>query len=210
MNKPLLKREATVIVCGLSKPGKMPCKSIGLPAAACNTGSKLALIPGSVCNSCYAKKGMYQFPVVKTAQEKRLQAITGPHWVAAMVKLISGDKWFRFHDSGDIADQGHFEKILQIIDACPETEFWIPTKESKLIKQNAAAIRARKNLCVRVSAAMIDADKPITPKGIYASTVYENGPAKGFKCRAQYQNGECKACRACWDPKIKVIAYPKH
>ena len=38
-------KKAWDLVGGLSKPGKMPGWSIGIPAAECNTGSKLRLIP---------------------------------------------------------------------------------------------------------------------------------------------------------------------
>jgi hypothetical protein len=29
-------------------------------------------------------------------------------------------------------------------------------------------------------------------------------------CRAYENAGKCSGCRACWDKKIKVIAYPAH
>ena len=67
--------EALKIVGGLSKPSKMPGWAYGLPAAECKTGSKLAKIPGSVCNGCYALKGCYVFPVVQAAQYRRLEEI---------------------------------------------------------------------------------------------------------------------------------------
>ena len=37
----MLKKEASAIVGGLSRPGKMPCYSINLPATECKTGAKL-------------------------------------------------------------------------------------------------------------------------------------------------------------------------
>ena len=42
-------KEAEKITHTLSKPGKMPGYAYSTPAAACKTGSKLRLIPGSVC-----------------------------------------------------------------------------------------------------------------------------------------------------------------
>ncbi len=47
--KELNTAQAWEIVGGLSKPGKMPGWSIGLPAKECNTGGKLQKIKGSVC-----------------------------------------------------------------------------------------------------------------------------------------------------------------
>ena len=68
----MLKKEANEIVGGLSKPGKMPCPSINLPAAACVTGSLMAVIKGTTCYGCYALKGRYRFPNVKIAMDRRL------------------------------------------------------------------------------------------------------------------------------------------
>lgn len=59
-------------VGGLSNTSKMPCYSWGLPVQACTTGAKLINNPNSACFHCYANKGMYRFPVVKTANERRL------------------------------------------------------------------------------------------------------------------------------------------
>lgn len=68
------KRQASMITGGLSRPGKMPEGSISLPARACNMGSKLRKVPGSVCAACYAHEGRYGTPVVQTALERRLWA----------------------------------------------------------------------------------------------------------------------------------------
>ena len=98
----MLKKEAREITGGLSAPNKMPGQSINLPAWNCKTGVKLQAVKGSVCAGCYAMKGRYRFPNVREAMDKRLAALTDPRWVDAMVTLISGEKWFRWHDSGDI------------------------------------------------------------------------------------------------------------
>ena len=29
-------------------------------------------------------------------------------------------------------------------------------------------------------------------------------------CEAYQREGKCGTCRACWDKKVKVIAYPAH
>ena len=92
-------KEAWALVGGLSKPSKMPGWSIGIPAKECKTGSKLRLIPKSVCAECYALKGCYVFQVVQAAQYRRLEAISNPAWVQAMTTLINSKKpdVFRWH-----------------------------------------------------------------------------------------------------------------
>ena len=103
----MLKKEAKEITGGLSKPSKMPGPAYNLPAVACVTGAKLVKIPGSVCAGCYALKGRYRFSNVRLALARRLEALTHPRWVEAMTALISGEKVFRWHDSGDLQSAWH-------------------------------------------------------------------------------------------------------
>ena len=51
-------KEAKEITGGLSNPSKMPGKAYSIPASRCNVGSRLAKVKGSVCEGCYALKGM--------------------------------------------------------------------------------------------------------------------------------------------------------
>jgi len=53
------KGQASAIVGGLTQTSKMPCKSYSLPTIACQTGYRMAQLPGTVCASCYANKGFY-------------------------------------------------------------------------------------------------------------------------------------------------------
>jgi hypothetical protein len=46
-NLGLLVKEAWAICGGIGKPSKMPGYSYGLPAPECQTGQKLALVPGT-------------------------------------------------------------------------------------------------------------------------------------------------------------------
>ena len=88
----MLKKDLEKIVGGLSKPSKMPGPAYNLPAYKCITGQKLAKVPGSVCFGCYALKGRYRFKPVKSAMERRLEALKDPGWVDAMIQLINQDK----------------------------------------------------------------------------------------------------------------------
>ena len=124
--------QAWKLVGGLSKPGKMPGWSIGIPAKECNTGGKLQNVPGSVCNDCYALKGCYVFKVVQDAQYRRLKAIKNPRWVEAMALLINSKKpdVFRWHDSGDVQDLEHLQKIYAVCRLTPSRMHWMPTREA--------------------------------------------------------------------------------
>ena len=199
----MLKKEARQITGGLSKPNKMPGQSINLPAWNCITGVKLQKVPGSVCAGCYAMKGRYRFPNVREAMDKRLAALTDPRWVDAMVTLITGEKYFRWHDSGDIQSIEHLENIFRVCRKTPDTQHWMPTREAQFIKR-LKVNQVPRNLIIRFSSHMID-QGPVSfwP---WTSTVVTDGKS----CPAQEQGNQCKNCRACWDRSVKNVAYPKH
>ena len=128
----MLKKEANIIVGGLSAPGKMPCPSINLPATACKTGQILAKVPGTTCHGCYALKGRYRFKPTKIAMARRLEALKDSRWVRAMVVLMKDRKYFRWHDSGDLQSAWHLARILEVCKQTPDTQHWLPTREARL------------------------------------------------------------------------------
>ena len=196
-------KEAWALVGGLSKPSKMPGWSIGIPAKECKTGKKLRQIKNSVCEGCYALKGCYVFKVVQEAQYKRLEAIQHPDWVLAMATLINSKKpdVFRWHDSGDVQDVDHLEKIFKVCELTPSKRHWMPTREA-WIKDHMH--KAPANLVVRFSSPMIDQG----PVKSWANT--STVSTKSRSCPAPDNNNECGDCRACWDPLVKNIEYGKH
>jgi len=206
----MTKNEINTIIVGLSKPGKMPCRGYSIPDQACKTGSKLRKIPGSICNGCYAYKGNYAFSNVKTALQKRLESIKGKHWVTAMVAAIGNDKFFRWHDSGDIQNLTHLRKIVKICELTPHCNHWLPTKEKAILKAFLKTDTLPQNLTVRLSAYMIDGKPPKTPKGILTSTTHHKLEPHGKACPAYKQGGKCHDCRACWDKSVINVSYPKH
>ena len=204
--------EALKIIGGsLSKPSKMPGWSIGLPAKECKTGSKLQKVPGSVCYDCYALKGCYVFKVVQEAQYRRLAAITGPHWVEAMAHLINSKKpdVFRWHDSGDVQDLNHLQKIYAVCRLTPSKSHWLPTREA-WIKQHLQD--KPDNLVIRFSAPMMD---QLAPKSWPNSSSVITGDkpwfgATSIVCPSSKQGNKCLDCRQCWNPDIKNISYEAH
>ena len=110
-------KEAKKITHTLSKPGKMPGYAYSIPAHECKTGTKLRGVPGSVCFKCYAyERGRYRFQNVKDAQYKRLTALKHPQWARAMAVQINSKKvkYFRWHDSGDVQNPEHLQKIFEV------------------------------------------------------------------------------------------------
>lgn len=204
--------EANEITGGLSRPSKMPGPAYSLPAKDCKIGSILTKIEGTTCHNCYALKGRYSFPNVQNALTKRLQSITDPRWVEAIVTLIksSKTKWFRWHDSGDIQSVGHLYKIAEICRDLPNVNFWLPTREYEIVKLYRANMVIPDNLTIRLSAHNIDAAAP-SGYGLPTSTVHTKGmPIAGEECRAHDRDNHCGPCRFCWDKTVPNVSYPKH
>ena len=200
----MLKKEANEIVGGLSTPGKMPCYSINLPAAACITGQILARVPGTTCHGCYAMKGRYRFKNTKIAMARRLAALQDSRWVRAMVTLMEGRPYFRWHDSGDIQSSWHLARILEVCKQTPDTKHWLPTREARLLALMDPAI-IPPNLIIRLSATKVNG--AASKSWPWTSTVTDG---KGKTCPAPDQGGQCKSCRNCWDKSIKNVIYAKH
>ena len=199
----MLKKEASKIVGGLSTPGKMPCYSINLPATECKTGAKLARVPGTVCYDCYALKNRYRMPVQQNAMGRRRGALLHPLWVQAMTALITGHKYFRWHDSGDLQGAQHLKNIFEVCKQTPGTSHWLPTREHALLALMDPDV-VPKNLIIRISATKVDGRAP--GWWPWTSTV----STKSKTCPAPDQGGKCRSCRTCWSRDIQNVTYAKH
>jgi hypothetical protein len=196
--------EAKQITGSMTRTSKMPGLSYSLPAWECKTGAKLRKIPGSVCAGCYALKGNYtRYPAIKAAQYVRLKAITHPDWVRAMVAQVKRQKYFRWHDAGDLQSLEHLKKIFEVCKLTPDTKHWMPTREAQYLKLVDPAT-VPSNLIIRMSSHMID-QGPVSfwP---WTSTVGSSSRT----CPAPDQGGKCGDCRACWNRDIKNVEYGKH
>ena len=198
---------------GFSDTSKMPSKSWGTSANDCNTGGKLRKVKGSACEDCYAHKGAYLWSTTKRAHDNRsAAALQSNAWRADMIEGIGKDKYFRWFDAGDLRDLQHLQDIVKIARETPNTSHWLPTQERGILKAyKRAGGLIPDNLVVRVSRAMRDATSG-TDHGLHESVVLDNRAALPgeTECIAYKQNAECRECRACWTPSVKVIAYPKH
>ena len=124
-------KEAAAITGSMTRTSKMPGLSYSLPAWECKTGSKLRKIKNSVCSMCYALKGNYtRYKAIKAAQYVRLAALQDARWSAAMVAQVKRQKYFRWHDAGDVQSLDHLNKIFEVCRLTPKTRHWMPTREA--------------------------------------------------------------------------------
>jgi hypothetical protein len=197
----------------LSNPSKLPCHGYSTPASACPVGSKLRDVPGSICSACYALKGRYGFPNVQSALETRLTGLADPEWPQLIAELISRKEksgYFRWHDSGDLQDLAHLERIVKVANLLPNIQFWLPTREyATVIQWQRKYGEFPPNLTVRLSALMFDAD---VPRGVAEGTGLPTSGASpdGYSCPASQTNGKCDTCRACWRQDQPKVTYRKH
>ena len=211
------------IIGGLSAPGKMPCASYSLSAFKCRTGSALRKVAGSTCSSCYACTGAYRFPGTIAAMQRRLDSLTDPRWVAAFVRVLSAkrNRYFRWHDSGDLQSLNHLRNIVTVARETPHIAHWLPTREFGIVREYLRTYGDfPHNLCVRVSAAMVDSSAP--GDIVNTSEVCTNPPADPLAdafegrrhCPAYKQGGKCDGevikCRSCWSRNTRTIIYPLH
>ena len=225
----MTKLEATAITGGLGDASKMPGRTYGLPAKECNVGGKLQNVRGSVCEGCYALKGRYMFDNVQAAQYRRLASLDHPLWVDAMVRLLCGERHFRWHDSGDLQSLDHLRRIVEVVERTPDVAHWLPTREYALVAQYRREFGAfPPNLVVRLSAPMVGAQMP--ERAGTSSMVIAKGAATpvGVKlCDAPHTRadgsrvevitptnrkelGHCGDCRACWTPSVTKVGYGIH
>lgn len=209
----------------LSKPSKMPCPSWSIPAKYCGIGSKLRKVAGSVCSFCYAMKGFYLWPVVEKAMERRWKIlmqcfrnltardvfVTNFAYALNYLRTRKVGKQhahFRWFDSGDLVSVEHLEMIYRIAALTPDVQHWLPTHEYGIVRNTHRSCPP--NLCVRISAAMIDGSAP--DLGLPVSLVHSHNtvPPGAYICPAPTQGGKCVDCRACWDRTVEVVSYVLH
>lgn len=217
------RKQAKDIHHGLTATSKMPCKSYNTPAIMCGVGSKLVKVKGSTCSGCYALKGNYAkyAKTIIPAGMRRYEAIkSNSQWVEAMAFDINyeydklGIDVFRWHDSGDLIDVAHLEKIAKVAELTPNVKHWLPTREYKIVNDYMAANTKPKNLVIRLSAHMVDAAPTKNKYNLPTSTVSTKPlNAINYKtsiCPAPKQDNQCLDCRACWNSEVKNVAYAKH
>ena len=150
---------------------------------------------------CYALKGNYtRYKAIKAAQYVRLDSLKNSLWVAAMVAQIKRQKFFRWHDAGDVQDLDHLKNIYEVCKLTPQIKHWMPTREA-WIKDHLDS--KPDNLVIRFSPPMIGQQNNSWPN---SSMVV----LKDASCPAPSQGNSCGDCRACWDPAVKVVSYGKH
>lgn len=164
------------------------------------------------CKGCYATTGNYRFENVKAPRRHNKEDWQRITWADDMVRELDKDRFFRWFDSGDMYTLALAEKILEVMKRTPWVSHWLPTRMYKFPKfrQVLAEMQALPNVSVRFSSDSITGQYT---KGLHGSVIVPTAAdiKRGMTlCRAYENEGKCNGCRACYDKKVKVIAYPAH
>ena len=164
------------------------------------------------CKGCYATTGNYRFENVKAPRRHNKEDWQRMAWVDDMVAELNKDRFFRWFDSGDMYTLALAEKILEVMKRTPWVSHWLPTRMYKFPKfrQVLAEMQALPNVSVRFSSDSITGQYTKKLHGsVIIPTAADIKPGMTL-CRAYENEGKCNGCRACYDKKVKVIAYPAH
>lgn len=181
--------------------------SINLPAV-------VTCRPDAPCfKGCYARKGNWGFPNVKSSLDGNLDAYkSNPDLffesVAAQTALV---KFCRWHSSGDIVDTKYFEGMCKVARKNKDTHYLCFTKKYEIINDFLSkGKRIPKNLSIVFSA--WDNWIPENPYGLPMTYVYgkefnnELIPKDAIPC-----GGKCEKCQACWTlKKGQRVYFLKH
>jgi hypothetical protein len=164
------------------------------------------------CKGCYATTGNYKFANVKAPRAHNKEDWQRLEWIDDMVAELNKDRFFRWFDSGDMYALGLAEKMLEVMKRTPWVKHWLPTRMHKfpkfaLVLREMASLP---NVSVRFSSDSVTGQYD---KKLHGSVIIPTAAdvKKGMTlCRAYENDGKCSGCRACYDKKVKVIAYPAH
>lgn len=197
----------------LSKASKMPCKSWSLEALVTCPASKNK--DGSLvdaCKGCYATTGNYRFPNVKAPRAHNKEDWKRESFVSEFIQELDTERYFRWFDSGDMYDLRLANKILEIMQATPWVNHWLPTRMHKFAKfaEVIAQMEALPNVVVRKSSDSVTGG---VIEGLTTSTIAPDAASapEGAKvCEAYTRGGKCGTCRLCWSKDVALVAYPAH
>jgi hypothetical protein len=107
---------------------------------------------------------------------------------------------------------GLAEKMLEVMKRTPWVKHWLPTRMHKfpkfaLVLQQMAALP---NVSVRFSSDSVTGEYTKKLHGSVIIPTPEDVKKGMTLCEAYSHGGKCNGCRACYDKKVKVVAYPAH
>ena len=152
---------------------------------------------------CYAKKAERIYKSARISRTNNYLTAISPEFVSLIVKEIKKHKLLkvRLHESGDFPEQWYLNKIIEIMNKCPETTFLAYTKSFMLDWSCIPSNMMLYYSMDKTSYVTAPAGKPI------AFTVAKGDfpPANYKTCRPINKQHYCGTeCNICWIGKDSV------
>jgi len=187
----------------LSNTSKMKVKNKKVRSWSLEAGISCPMSKNAeVCKGCYAKKGMYRFPVVKAVREHNRTDYKTTDWVERMIAECSKLDMVRLFDSGDCESTELAEKIYQVIKQTPKVTWWFPTRMDKDPEVNKIlrSINLLPNVSLRLSADNIGfkQERPGVNSYVIRATDMVEAKKRGiFICPVTLPGSTQKSCDTC-------------
>lgn len=196
------------------------------------TNSKLGLIPSvnlipvvtcrkncPCVKDCYALKGRYRFPNVKSNHEYNYQRyLSNPDGYFKDIELeinngLVSYSYFRWHAAGDIVDERYFDGMVKVAIDLPNTSFLAFTKKFEIVnKYLRSGGIIPENLHI-VFSAWGDSFKIKNPYRFPVAYVRfsDDSQNKTIPKEAVECSGNCTKCLQCWKiKKGESVVFNKH
>lgn len=159
---------------------------------------------------CYALKGTFGFPNVKSSYQKNLEFFleSPKEFELSILKQIPMYGVFRWNVAGDVLNVEYLEMILRIARKLKNVKFLLFTKKYELINENLKS--KPRNLSLVFSAWNgLEFDNPNNYPIAYVEdkkNLDSRIPKNTKPC-----NGDCSQCMTCWDlKKRESVTFKKH
>jgi hypothetical protein len=163
------------------------------------------------CQGCYAQKGFFQMPRLKSSYTQNLESTHKDSFVHTMIGHIQQTtrkvKTFRIHVAGDFYSASYTRKWIAIVKALPDIQFYAYTRSWRVetIKPALEELRALPNIQLFASVDVTIIEP--APEGWRVATIGTDPRYRGMHCLEQVgKMPDCQSCGYCFrKPRGNVI-----
>jgi hypothetical protein len=163
------------------------------------------------CQGCYAQKGFFQTPRLKSTYAQNLEVTQGDTFVDAMIghiqQVTRKVKVFRIHVSGDFYSSTYVRKWIAIVQALPDVQFYAYTRSWRVasIRPTLEELHALPN--IQLFSSMDATIEEPAPKGWRVATIDLDQRYRGMQCLEQIgKMPDCQSCGYCFrKPRGNVV-----
>ena len=161
---------------------------------------------------CYAMKGTFNFPNVKSCYQENLNTYLNDPVQAEkdILNQLPLMGWIRIHASGDIVDENYFLMLVRIAKKAKGVKFMMFTKKYEIVNDYlASGKKIPSNLKVILSNWLNwKCENPynLPTAELHDCSLNNEIPKKAIPC-----SGQCDKCFSCWNlRKNQTVMFEKH